>query len=829
MPPSPAPPRLRRFELLEELGAGATGTTWRARARVAVGGLRPGDEVAVKLLHPQLAARPAAREAFLREARAGMAVRHPHLVRCFAVEEVRAAGGTALYVVLEYLPGRTVRAWLERDGVAAEPTLRTLARQVSGALAALHATGLLHLDVKPENLLWDADRAVLMDLGFARDSEAAREGGFLGTPAYAAPELLRGGVPGPGADLFALGVTLYEAATGERPFGDERTAGLFEARRTALVRRPSTLQPRLSPFLDELILALLAEDPAERVPSAAALERILDEGEDGAWWQEHAHSDPILPVVHKLAFPFHGRETELDALEEAFAAARTERRARLVVLEGQEAVGKSRLALEFAARWRARGEAPPLLYGRCRRRTRPAAGAALQPMRDALARSLGLTPGQTPGPVVARRLHAALDRESATTLVEILRGRPYPREKRRQAFRAWLAALGAEGSFLLFLDDVQYAGPTLWDFLASVLDQDGLPAVVIVAHRPGLAEASAATRRRLLAGGRATLLAVAPIQAAEMRALVRSLFAEGRPPAELERDLVMACEGAPGVLEALLRLLRQRGDLDGAAGELRARRGRIEVPATAGQEQLLLAELAEMPDEPRQLLQWASLFRPPLRIRLLAAATGRPETRVARSLAELRRQGWLKVEGGHFRFTLPRDRAAAYRSQTEAEVRSRHARVFEMLAAAERPVPWLESQLAFHAHRAGLHREALELGLPRVERALGQGAHRRAGRALELLEEHLAALDAAPSPSVQVRLLVARARVCGLDGDHAEEAELLRRAGALASAGGDAGLRARVHLGLAHHAHAMGFAGAARIHVDRARALREEARRATEA
>ncbi|MBL7008606.1 MAG: protein kinase [Planctomycetes bacterium] len=818
MPPPPAPPRLRRFELLEELGSGATGTTWRARARVAVGGLAPGAEVAVKILHPQLSALAAARDAFLREARAGMAVRHPNLVRSYAVEEVARPEGRLLYLVLEFLPGRTVRDWLDRDGVAGEPTLRCLARQVAGALAALHQHGLLHLDLKPENLLWDQDRAVLMDLGFARDLDTARDSGFLGTPLYAAPELLRGQPPSPATDLFALGVCLFEAATGERPFGDERAHGLFEARRTALVRRPSTIQPRLSPFLDELILRLLEESPQDRFSSASELESILDLGEQSEWWREMAKPMPLLPLVHGQAMPFVNRERELDLLEQAFAAARAASRPRLVVLEGAEALGKSRLAIELGQRWRTLPEAPPFLYGRCRRRSRPGTGSSLQPMRDALARSLGLAPGQPPGPAVSRRLHGALDGDSATTLLEILRGRPYPREKRRRAFSAWLAALGEEGPFLMFLDDVHLAGAALWEFLGDLTDQQRAPALLLVAHRPGLEPRAETERQRLLGNRRASLLRLGPMDDDAVRRLLASVFEPGALDSELEEQLMAGCAGAPGVLEALLRLLVQRGDLEGPPRSLRPV-GLVAVPATASQELLLLTELAEMRGEQRELLQWAALFRPPLRIRLLAEAADIPEGRAARTLAELRRAGWLKIEGGHFRFTLPRDRAAAYRSMSEEEACRRHARAFEVIQATGLLVPSRESQLAFHAHRAGLHQEALELGLPRAEHALRQGALQRAARALDLLAGHRDALPQPPGAPIECRLLVAQARVAGLDGNHSREAELLKRAGGLAAADGDPLLRARVHLGLAHHAHAMGFEGAARIHAERAREL----------
>ena len=835
---SPPLPRLRRFELLAELGRGVTGVTYRARARVAVGGLASGDLVALKILHPHLVLAEQARKAFLREARVGMQVRHPNLVRVHAVEEVQRRDGRLLYLVLEFIEGQTVRERLNEHVLPGEPALRTYARQVAGALRALHEAGLLHLDVKPENLMVQPERVVLMDLGFARPQQAA--GGrplpasaahsglfssslltsdalFAGTPVYAAPELLHGQPATPAADLFALGVTLYEWATGMRPYGDESEHGLFAARRSALVRKPSTIQPRLSPFFDQLVLSLIHEDPAQRFASAAELERVLAEGENSAWWQRHGGAEPLLPLVHPDALPFQDREPEFEALEHAFAQARAQQRPQVVVVGGPAAAGKSRLVLEFAQRWRTRPEAPPFLYGRCLRLGR---GSALRAVRDALGRSLGLAPDQDPTESVERRLRAALPRGAAEVLLGLLRGELFPREQRRRAYREWFRALGREGPFLGFVDDLQRTGPDMWEFMGQVLELEGGPALFLLAHRPELAPDAQAARRALLRARRASELDVQPLPETEMRALAQRVFAPGKLPAELEEDLIQASNGLPGVLHDLLRYLRQRGDLAGRRGAMAPTRPDVQVPLTRDHLEILRAELNERPAEQRELLRWAAAFAPPLRVDLLAAAAEASEARVATLLAELEGDGWLKLNSGQYSFAVQRLREAVYRTMSDEERRQRHARLYALFSDASRQLPQRDSARAFHAHRAGLHAEALALGIPLLERHLAQGASERAALALERLSEHAQAIGwERLSAAAHCRLLVAQARLAGMQGRHEQAAELLREAGRLANEADRDALRARVHLGLARHAHDLGFAGAARLHVQRARAL----------
>jgi serine/threonine protein kinase len=264
-------PSIPGYELLEYLGGGPMTAVYAARdaaddAPCAVKVVR--DEwddqaTAVKLLH--------------REARAGLSVRHAHLVRITHAHVTRSP----YFLVMELLPGESLRQRLRRDFRLEAAEAVWVARQTTEALAALHRAGFLHGDVKPENLRLTTDGpAVLIDLGFAhRPGENAaflREGYVLGTANYLAPELCD---PEPeedlSSDLFSLGVMLFEMLTGRLPYPPGSLRQTFRRHRCdppADVRRCAG---PLSPALAALVERLLAHRPSDRPRAAAVMQQLI--------------------------------------------------------------------------------------------------------------------------------------------------------------------------------------------------------------------------------------------------------------------------------------------------------------------------------------------------------------------------------------------------------------------------------------------------------------------------------------------------------------------------------------------------------------------------
>jgi serine/threonine protein kinase len=263
------PPRLPGYVLGPRLGGGPTCDVYSAVDKDR------GRGWAVKVLRDEAARDPANVQLFRREARVGLAVRHPHLVR---VVRARVRAAEPFFAVMERVPGRSLRRVLNERGWLPAPLVGTIARQVAGALTALHDAGFVHGDIKPENLhVGPGRRATLLDLGFAhRPGEIAEllgAGYVLGTANYVAPELCdTPGSDGPAADVFSLGVTLFELLTGNLPYPDGGVSEMMEWHRD---RRPDSLWAWTGAWpmgLAGLVDRMLSREPTER-PTAEEVGR----------------------------------------------------------------------------------------------------------------------------------------------------------------------------------------------------------------------------------------------------------------------------------------------------------------------------------------------------------------------------------------------------------------------------------------------------------------------------------------------------------------------------------------------------------------------------
>lgn len=263
--------RLGRYEIERWIGAGGMGIVLKGFDTELN---RP---VAIKVLAPHLAANGAARQRFAREARAAAAVVHEHVV---AIHDVESEGALP-FLVMQYVAGESLQARLDRRGALDVPALLCVARQTAAGLAAAHAQGLVHRDVKPSNILLvqGVERALLTDFGLARASDDASltHTGYLpGTPHYMSPEQARGETIDGRSDLFSLGSVLYAMATGRPPFRAETSFGVLRRITDTQPRPLREVNPDVPNWLAAIIDRLLAKQPDERWESAAELAAILE-------------------------------------------------------------------------------------------------------------------------------------------------------------------------------------------------------------------------------------------------------------------------------------------------------------------------------------------------------------------------------------------------------------------------------------------------------------------------------------------------------------------------------------------------------------------------
>ncbi|WP_063896409.1 serine/threonine-protein kinase [Streptomyces prasinus] len=258
-----------RYRLLSKLGHGGIGTVWRAADETV------DREVAVKEPrvpdHLSERERANAFERMRREARAAARLDHPAVVN---VHDVAVVDGQP-WIVMELVQGRSMGAVLQEEGTLSAREAARVGLEVLGALEAAHAAGILHRDVKPDNILLGRhDRVVLTDFGIAQiegETNLTDTGGFVGSPEYTAPERVLGQRPGPACDLWSLGVVLYAATEGVSPFRRSNTPATLQSVLNAVPAPPAAAQGPLA----EVITGLLQKDPAHR-PNAARVRALLE-------------------------------------------------------------------------------------------------------------------------------------------------------------------------------------------------------------------------------------------------------------------------------------------------------------------------------------------------------------------------------------------------------------------------------------------------------------------------------------------------------------------------------------------------------------------------
>ena len=252
---------------------------YQVRSRIARGGmatvylatdLRLERRVAIKVMHGHLADDSAFKERFIQEARSAARLAHPNVINVFD----QGQDSETAYLVMEYLPGITLRDLLHEHGrLTTEQTLDVLEAVLAG-LSAAHQAGIVHRDLKPENvMLADDGRIKIGDFGLARAVTANTASGaaLLGTIAYLSPELVTRGVADARSDIYAVGIMMYEMLTGEQPYKGEQPMQIAYQHANDSVPSPSTKNSRVPAELDELVLWATARDPEQRPRDARVM------------------------------------------------------------------------------------------------------------------------------------------------------------------------------------------------------------------------------------------------------------------------------------------------------------------------------------------------------------------------------------------------------------------------------------------------------------------------------------------------------------------------------------------------------------------------------
>jgi eukaryotic-like serine/threonine-protein kinase len=258
-----------RYRIQRKLGAGGMADVYLAEDQEL------GRRVAIKILNGRHANDAQFIERFRREAKNAAALNHPNIVSIYD----RGEAEDTYYIAMEFLDGRTLKELIVGHGAAPVRVAIEYARQILSALRFAHRHGIVHRDIKPHNVLVDAEgRVKVTDFGIARagTSQMTETGSIVGTAQYLSPEQARGGEVDQRSDLYSLGVVLYELLTGKTPFEGDTPVEVAMKHLSNAPKPPSELRKDIPPELDMVVLRALAKDPNDRYQSADEMEGDLD-------------------------------------------------------------------------------------------------------------------------------------------------------------------------------------------------------------------------------------------------------------------------------------------------------------------------------------------------------------------------------------------------------------------------------------------------------------------------------------------------------------------------------------------------------------------------
>lgn len=262
-----------RYRIVRFIAEGGMGQVYEARDELL------GEAVALKTIRPDVLERPATAERFRRELQLARKVTHPNVCRMFDVTRHRDID----FLTMELLAGETLADRIRRDGALTPADALPIIRDLASALDAAHAAGVVHRDFKSHNVVLSGKRAVVTDFGLARPvaqgtGTTTAESGLVGTPAYMAPEQVEGRTAGPGADVYAFGVVMYELVTGALPFGGDSLMQIATRRLTEAPPSPRDLRPDLPRAWERTILRCLARRPEDRPsPVSSVIDELRNE------------------------------------------------------------------------------------------------------------------------------------------------------------------------------------------------------------------------------------------------------------------------------------------------------------------------------------------------------------------------------------------------------------------------------------------------------------------------------------------------------------------------------------------------------------------------
>jgi serine/threonine protein kinase len=261
----------QRYEVIEELGSGAMGKIYKVKD------IKIGEKMAMKILNPEITSDGTTVLRFKNELRLARTITHKNVCRMFEINEDQGM----VFITMEYISGEDLKRTLIRIGQLSPGKSIIITKQICAGLTAAHQMGVIHRDLKPQNIMLDQEGNVrIMDFGIARSEQAkglTETGVIIGTPEYISPEQLEGLELDQRADIYSLGVILYEMLTGMVPFEGETPLNVVLKHKTQIPKDPHEINPQIPHKLKRVVLKCLAKDREKRFKSAWELSETLSQ------------------------------------------------------------------------------------------------------------------------------------------------------------------------------------------------------------------------------------------------------------------------------------------------------------------------------------------------------------------------------------------------------------------------------------------------------------------------------------------------------------------------------------------------------------------------
>jgi predicted ATPase len=602
---------ISHYRIVSSLGAGGMGEVYLAEDT------RLQRLVAIKFLPADLTKDLTRLRRFEQEARAVSALNHPNIVTIHEIGEA----DVGRFIVLEYVKGRTLRSLI--GGSHSLHSIVPVGRQIASALGVAHDAGIVHRDVKPENIMVrDDGYAKVLDFGLARlsakeastDSTAdtaihTRPGMLVGTVAYMAPEQIKAEGVGSASDIFSLGAIFYEMATGRRPF----KAGSEMAVMYQIVwdqpPAPATLNPDIPPALETLIVGMLDKDPRRR-PSAADVASALGGSEPSA----HVTSQVVMrpsgaPLAARKTV---GRSTERAQLRSAFQSV-TAGRGLVLCVTGEAGLGKTTLVEDFLLQIQSEHSACLIARGRCSERL--AGAEAYLPFLEALDSLIHGNPPigrvmKTMAPSWYVQLAMSLDASVERMLTE---SPAVSQERMKRELAAFLHEISTDVPLLLFLDDLHWADTSTVDIIAYIATKlTAMHLLVIATYRSSEMMLSKhpflPVALDLQARGVCQVLSLEFLTREDVDQYLALEFPDHRFPSQFASLIHTKTEGNPLFMTDVVRYLRDKqviGERDGRWALVQTV-PEIETDLPASVRSMIQRKIAQLGDADRRLLLAAS-------------------------------------------------------------------------------------------------------------------------------------------------------------------------------------------------------------------------------